>query len=149
MHELALDGEAIGVSLSRLTDACRLFEENRSLLVQPRHDVRSRVSVDSFRTFVVAIGGTEPDIPDDRARGLWLLSDELNFTALSTAFADSRAAHPSSAADMKLIRASLDEWLQPHDRGLCLLDRDVERQQQREMWPLEGEIGGLRRVSRR
>jgi hypothetical protein len=112
MHDLVLDSEAFGVELSRLIENCPLFQDNRFLLVQPRYDLRSRVSVDSFRTFVGAIGGTEPNITDDNSSDLELLSDEFKFTGLSTAIAAWRAAHPSQDADKRLITALLDEQLQ-------------------------------------
>jgi hypothetical protein len=107
MKELVLDGRAFRVSIIPLLAKCRLFRENRSLafrvsivpllakcrlfrenkslLAQPTYDVRSGVSLDSFRRFVEAIGGTKPDITDDNARDLRLLSDEFKFTTLSMA----------------------------------------------------------------
>jgi hypothetical protein len=53
-----LDLEAFSVSLVPVVTNCRLFQENKPLIPQLRYEVRSRVSVDSFRAFV----GTEPDI---------------------------------------------------------------------------------------
>jgi hypothetical protein len=58
------------------------------LLAQPSYDVQSRVSADSFRAFLGAIGGTERDITDGNASDLERLSDEFKFTTLSTAVAD-------------------------------------------------------------
>jgi hypothetical protein len=111
-QDVVLDGEAFSVSIAPLLTKCRLFQENRVLLAKPNCDVQSRVSVDSFRTFVGAIGGTEPDITDCNASDPELLSDEFKFTTLSTAVADWRAARPSPAADTRLITASLVERLQ-------------------------------------
>jgi hypothetical protein len=105
---------------------CRLFE-NRILFAQPSYDVQSRVSVDSFRTFVDAIGGTEPDITDDNVTDLEVLSGEFKFATLSAAVADWRAAHPSPESATTLTTASLDERLQSQDRAICLLDRKVDR----------------------
>jgi hypothetical protein len=107
MQDLVLDGEVFGVPLSRLIENCRLFQEDRSLLAQPRYDVRSRVSIDSFRTFVDAIGGTEPNITDGNASDLELLSDEFKFTGLSTAVATRKpssesSTSPSSSAPVKV-----------------------------------------------
>jgi chromosome segregation ATPase len=73
MQDLVLDGEAFSISIGPLLTNCRLFQENRVLFAQPNYDVQSRVSVDSFRTFVGAIGGTEPDITDGNASDLELL----------------------------------------------------------------------------
>jgi hypothetical protein len=81
---------------------CSIFQTMPALLAKP-YDVQCRVSVDSFRTFVSAISGTEPDVTDNNAKDLWLLSDELKFATLSIAVAAWRAAHRSSGADMKLI----------------------------------------------
>jgi hypothetical protein len=67
MQDLVLDGEMFGVSIAPLLTKYRLFQKTRVLFAQPKYDVRSRVSVDSFRTFVGAIGGTEPNITDDNA----------------------------------------------------------------------------------
>jgi hypothetical protein len=115
-------------SASRLLlTKCPLSQENRILLAQPNYDVRSRVSVDSFRTFVGAIGGTKLDIKDDNASDLELLSDEFKFTSLSTAVAAWRAANPAPDANTRLITASLDERLQSHDRALCVFDRKVDQ----------------------
>jgi hypothetical protein len=97
------------------------------LLAQPNYDVQSGVSVDSFRTFVDAIDGTEPDITDGNASDLGRLSNEFKFATLSTAVADWRAARLSPDADTRLITASLEERLQSHDRALCLLARKVDR----------------------
>jgi hypothetical protein len=105
-----------------LFNNCRLFQENRVLLAQPNYDVRSRVSVDSFRAFVGAIGGTEPDITEDNASEF--LSDEFKYAALLMAVAVWRAAHPSPDGNTRLITASFDK---SHDRSLCLLDRKVGR----------------------
>jgi hypothetical protein len=126
MQDLVLDGEAFSVLIAPLLKKCRLSEENRFLLAQPKYNVRSRVSVDSFRTFVGAIGSTEPNITDDNSADLELLSDEFKFSALSTTVAAWRVAHPSQDADMKLIAALLDERLQLHDRhSACLIGRSI------------------------
>jgi methyl-accepting chemotaxis protein len=127
MQELVLDGETFNVSITQLLMKCRLFQENRVLLAQPNYDVRSRVSVDSFRMFVDAIGGTEPNITDDNSADLELLSDEFKYSAISTTVAAWRAVHPSLDANTRLITASLDERLQSHDRALCIFDRKVDR----------------------
>jgi hypothetical protein len=76
MHNLVLDGQAFSLSLIGIVTNCRLFQENRSLLAQPKYDVQSRVSVDLFRTFVSAIGGSESDITD---HGSAPLSDSSRF----------------------------------------------------------------------
>jgi hypothetical protein len=99
------------------------------MLVQPKYEVRSRVSVDSFRTFVGAIGGTEPEIRDNNSSDLELLSDEFKFAGLSTAVTAWRAAHLLLDADMKLNAASLDGQLQPQTRAIRLLEEKVDRQE--------------------
>jgi hypothetical protein len=125
--DVVLDGEAFSASIAPLPTKYRLFQENRVLLAQPNCDVQSRVSVDSFRTFVGAIGGAEPDITDGNTSDPELLSDEFKFTTLSTAVADWWAVRPSSATDTRLITASLDERLQSHDQALCLHARKADR----------------------
>jgi hypothetical protein len=99
-----------------------LFRENMSLLGQPSYDVRSHVSLDSFRLFVNAIRGTKPDITDDNTKDLGLLCDEFKFTPLSSAVADWREAHTSLDGGSILTKAALDEQLQSQDRTICLLD---------------------------
>jgi hypothetical protein len=91
MQELALGGEASSVWIAPLLPKCQLFGEDGSLLVHRTHDVQSRVSTDSFRTFIGAIGGTGPDITDDNARGFLLLSGEFRIVAFLTAVAGSGA----------------------------------------------------------
>jgi hypothetical protein len=45
MCDFMLTGEAFGVSLSGRIQYCHLFQDKRSLLIQRRHDVRPRVSI--------------------------------------------------------------------------------------------------------
>jgi hypothetical protein len=70
MHSRVFHGQSFGISIVPLFNNCHLFQENEIVLVQRNYDFQSRVSVDSFRTFVGAIGGTEPDITDNNARDL-------------------------------------------------------------------------------
>jgi hypothetical protein len=116
--------------------------------------------------FVGGVGGTEPDIADDDARDVGLLSDEFKFATLSAALTDSRAVDPSPDADARRITASLDEQLHSQDRAMRLLTEKVDRlhpaaiEGERtkvrkapkdidlaaapEMWALDGEIRSLR-----
>jgi predicted nucleic acid-binding Zn-ribbon protein len=130
MKELVLDGRAFRVSIVPLLAKCRLFRENRSLLAQPTYDVRSRVSLDSFRKFVEAIGGTKPDITDDNAADLTLLSDELKFTALSMAVTHWRAAPSSLNAVSRPVAAAFDEPFQSPEGGICVVAQKADRLQQ-------------------
>jgi hypothetical protein len=41
MQDRVLDDEVFGVSIAPLLMKCRLFQENRVLLVQPKYEVRS------------------------------------------------------------------------------------------------------------
>jgi hypothetical protein len=175
MRSPVFQDESFSVPMSPLITHCPIFQTAPTLLARP-DKVESRVSVDSFRTFVSAIGGTEPDITGDNAADLTLLSDTFGFAALATSVADWRAAHPAQGADTKLIAASLEEWLQSQDRALHLFDRRVHRLRPdaiederakvthaaknigpaaeqrravaREMCALEGEIGGFREAIR-
>jgi hypothetical protein len=70
MHLIVLQERSFSVPMAPLLNNCHLFQENRILLIQPNYDVQSRVSVDLFRTFVGAIGGTEPDITGNNASDL-------------------------------------------------------------------------------
>jgi hypothetical protein len=124
MQELVLDGEAFSVSIARILTNCRLFPENRVLLAQPKYAVQSRVSVDSFRRVVGAIGGTGLDITDGNASDLELLSDEFKFTTLWAAVVEWWAVRPSPDADTRLITASLEERLsRTIGRSACLLGK--------------------------
>jgi hypothetical protein len=172
MYSLVFRGESFNIPMVPLITNCRLLQANRHLVAQANYDVQSRVSVDSFRMFAGAIGGTEPDVTDDNAMDLSLLCNEFKFTRLSTTVAHWRAARPSQDADARLIIASLAERLQLQDRALCLFNRKVDRLHQatiederakvmkaakdtdlaaeqrralaHEMRALDGEIGGLR-----
>jgi hypothetical protein len=123
-------GQSFSVTAFPLFNKRHVFQESRILLPQLNCDVQFRVSVDAFRTFVGAIGGTEPDIADDNARDLGLLSDGFRLTAFLTPGADWRAAHPSPEADTGRIAASPDEPLPSHDRAICLLEERVGRLRQ-------------------
>jgi hypothetical protein len=126
VQELVLDGQAFRVSIAPLLTKCHLFQENRTLLAQPAYDVRSRVSLDSFRMFVEAIGGTKPDITDDNARDLALLSDEFRFTTLSMAVTHWQAASSSLDAGSRRDTAVLDVRLRSPDRASSLLDAKAD-----------------------
>jgi hypothetical protein len=171
MHSLVFQGESFSIPMIPLFSTCTIFQTAPTLLARP-YGVQSRVSVDSFRNFVDAINGAEPDITDDNAMDLALLSDEFQFQGLSAALATWRRAHPSPEAETTLTTASLGEQLQLHDRALCLFERtvpglhqaaiesgrvkgtkaakgtDFEAEQRRSLelgiCALEGEIGGLR-----
>jgi hypothetical protein len=135
MYSLVFQGQLFSVLMVPLITQCSLFETTPALLAKP-YDVQSRVSLDSFRTFVSAIGGTEPNITDDNANDLLLLSDEFNFTTLSTAVAAWRAAHPSPDSDTRQILASLNEQFRSQVRVLSELGEKVDRLHQA---ALEGE----------
>jgi hypothetical protein len=73
----------------------------------------------SFRIFVSAISGAEPDITDDNVRDLVLLSAGFRFTRLSAAVADYQPEHPPLESDVRLVR--INNHLSSHDRSLCLV----------------------------
>jgi hypothetical protein len=77
MSSPAFPGQLFSIPMAPLITNCHMFQGNRILLTRPNSDIQSRVSVDSFRTLIGAIGGIEPDIMDETARGLWLLSNEF------------------------------------------------------------------------
>jgi hypothetical protein len=81
MSSPVLDGQSLNVLMLQLFTNCRLVQENGIVLVQTNSDVHRRVSVDSFRTFVGAIGGTKPN----NVKDLWLISDGFKLIPRSTA----------------------------------------------------------------
>jgi hypothetical protein len=142
-----------------------IFQTAPALPNKP-YDVQSRVSTDSFQTFVTAIGGTQPDVTENSARALRPARDEFRLTTFPAAVADWWATNPSPDSNARLIAASFEERLQSHDRPIRLLDDKANRHDQaaiegdrakaardvnlaveqrrvpaREMWAFEGEIG--------
>jgi hypothetical protein len=101
MFSLLFQGEPFNVPTVPLFNNCTIFQTTPALLARP-YEVESRVSVDSFRMFVSAIGGSGLDITDGNVRDLALLSHEFQFAALSAAVAGWRAEHLTQDADMRL-----------------------------------------------
>jgi hypothetical protein len=130
-YSLVFQSQLFRVLIVPLITQCSIFETTPALLAKP-YQIQSRVSIDSFRTFVGAIGGTKPNITGDNAVDLWLLSDKFQCAALLTAIAAWRPARLSQRADARLITASLDERFQsparvngPHDEKARRLEREV------------------------
>jgi hypothetical protein len=86
-YSLVCQGHAFSVPTHQFIAHCPIFRTRPGLRAKP-YDFQSRVSIDSFRTFVGAIGGTRPEITDGNARDLGLLSGEFEFRALAKAIAD-------------------------------------------------------------
>jgi predicted nucleic acid-binding Zn-ribbon protein len=98
MQELVLDGQTFTVQRRTLVYNCELFADNPVLQTQP-YAVQARVSPDSFRIFVNAIGTSEAEITDSNAKDLRLLCDEFKFTTLLQEVTEWQAAHPEAVVD--------------------------------------------------
>jgi hypothetical protein len=99
----------------------------------------------SFRIFVSAISGAEPDITDDNVRDLALLSAEFRFTRLSAAVADYQPEHPPLESDVRLV--TINDHLSSHDRSLCLVDGELGRHRST-ISDIEAALGDLQRRTR-
>jgi hypothetical protein len=93
MYSLVLNGEPLSVSIIPLGAKCHLFQTKPELLSKP-YRVESRVSSDSLRIFVGAIGGEAVEINDANVRDLSHLCDEFKFVELAKTVRDWQAEHP-------------------------------------------------------
>jgi hypothetical protein len=82
MYSLVLNGEPISVSKASLFTHCHLFQTKPELLTNP-YRVESRVSSDSLRIFIGALGGEAAEINDANVRDLSQLCDEFKFMELA------------------------------------------------------------------
>jgi hypothetical protein len=87
MYSLVLNGEPVGVSIIPLVAKCGLFQTKPELLRTP-YRVESRVSSDSLRIFVGAIGREAAEINDANVWDLSHLCDEFKFVELAKTVGD-------------------------------------------------------------
>jgi hypothetical protein len=109
-----------------LVTSCRMFLDDPSLILKP-YDVQSRVSQDSFRMFVCAIGGQEAEITQSNIADLSLLCSEFEFDALLPSIDEWHSAHPpiDYAAVLRELGAARDRIL-TQDGSISDLDRRAE-----------------------
>jgi hypothetical protein len=99
---------------------CRLFQTKPELLSKS-YRVESRVSSDSHRVFVGAIGGAVAEISDANIGDLSQPCDEFKFIELAKGVGDWQAEHPRIRRDLDLVRAALEERLESHVRTMLIL----------------------------
>jgi broad specificity phosphatase PhoE len=108
---------------------CRKFENEPALLAGP-YNVGSRVSVDTFRAFVSAIGGANANITDQNVLDLSLLCREFLFGELegqlNAYMRQHGAADFDSRQDIQALKAK-------------------DNEQQGKIEALQGEVAALRR----
>jgi hypothetical protein len=101
---------------------------NPTLLAKP-YEVQARVSVDSFRVFLGAIGGSEATITSDNVSDLGRLCREFEFTAFAQKVDDWQSWHGSFDADMRrelqVLKTAMTDQRHRHERELCDLEYEV------------------------
>jgi cell division protein FtsB len=127
--ELVCQGERFQISRVDLMGQCRKFENEPALLGRP-YDVGSRVSVDTFRAFVNAIGGANLDITSQNVLDLYLLCREFLFGRLEGQVAAYLRQHGAVDFDS------------PEEEIQALKAKNAEQQGRIET--LQGEVAAMR-----
>jgi hypothetical protein len=153
MYRLVLNGDPISVPIGLLVMKCDLFQTKPRLLGEP-YTVESRVSSDSLRVFVSAIGGAAAEISDANVGDLSQLCDEFKFLELARKVRDWQGEHlvidPVIRRELDLMRAALEERLESQARTMLMFDQALHRQREAAMSAaeklsaMEADVSGLR-----
>jgi hypothetical protein len=126
MYSLVFNGEPLSVSIVSVMAKCHLFQTKPGLLGNP-YRIESRVSLDSLRMFVGAIGGEALEISEANAGYLSQLCKEFKFDELAKTVGDWQAEHSLidsvTRRELDLVRAALEERLESQARTMLMLDQ--------------------------
>jgi regulator of replication initiation timing len=102
---------------------------NPTLLTKP-YEVQSRVSADSFRVFLGAIGGSEATITNDNVSDLGQLCSEFEFSEFAQKVDEWRSACGAFDADvrreLRVLKTAMDDQQLRHKLEISNLEREVE-----------------------
>jgi hypothetical protein len=150
---LVFNGEPTSISVLSLMAKCHLFQTKPELLSKP-YRIESRVSSDSLRVFIGAIGGAAAEISDGNFGDLSQLCDEFKFIELAKRIGDWQAEHPLIdpviRRELDLVRTALEERLESQARTMLMLDQTLHRQRETAMndvgklSAMEADVSGLR-----